>query len=387
MQNFTYSIPTVIHFGRGQVNELGKEISSQCHRVLVVYGGGSIKRNGAYDDVMEQLQKNNIYSCELAGVEPNPHIATVRRGISLCQQHELDGVLAIGGGSAIDCAKTIAAGAVYEGDAWDFPTRKAIPVKALPIFTVLTIAATGSEMDTCAVISNPETHEKFDFSADCCLPACSILDPTYSFSLPAKQTAAGTADIMSHTLENYFSQEASTYFQNQAAEALLRTCIHYGPIALAQPDHYDARANLMWASSWAINGFLHLGKTGAWSVHKIEHELSAFYNVTHGVGLAILTPVWMLYVLNPQTELRFAQYGINVWGLSPSLPQHELAVKAIEKTRAFFSSMNLPSTLRELGVGQENFREMAHKARVSAFDNTFVPLNEEDIYQIFLRAL
>jgi len=387
MKNFTWSIPTVVHFGKGQIEKLGGEIAARAHKVLVVYGGGSVKRGGVYDAAIAQLKSHGIGWEELPGVEPNPRIGTAREGVRLCREHGLDGVLALGGGSVIDCAKCVAAGALYDGDPWDFSGRKLSPERALPIFTVLTMAATGSEMDSIAVMSNPETNEKESFSGPCCYPAVSILDPTYTYTLPASQTAAGTADIMSHTFENYFSPIETSYLADSMAEAILRSCVKYGPIALRTPDDYEARANLMWNASWAINGFLEMGKPVAWSVHRMEHELSAFYDITHGVGLAILTPNWMRYALSGRTQGRFARYGVNVWGLDASLPERELAEAAIQKTRDFFTSLGLPASLSEVGIGAEHFEEMARKARNNGFDRTFVPLSVEDIVSIYKMSL
>lgn len=387
MKNFTYSIPTVVHFGEGQIKKLGGEIAARAGRVLVVYGGGSVRRNGVYDAAVSQLREHGIAFAELPGVEPNPRIATVREGVRLCRERGLDGVLALGGGSVIDCAKGVAAGFYYDGDPWELSARKLTPERALPVFAVLTMAATGSEMDDIAVISNPETHEKESFSGPCCYPAVSILDPTYTYSVPAFQTAAGTADIMSHAFENYFSPIEDSFLADSLAEDILRSCVKYGPRAIEAPDDYEARANLMWNASWAINGFLRMGKGVAWSVHRMEHELSAFYDVTHGAGLAVLTPNWMRYVLSERTEARFARYGAAVWGLDPARPLRELAEEAIQKTRDFFTSLGLPATLAELGVGPEYFPEMARKARNSGFDKTFVPLSVEDIVSIYQMSL
>lgn len=387
MESFTYYIPTIVYFGRNQIQQLGAAIRLKATKVLLVYGGGSAKLNGSYQDTTAQLNKYGIDFIELSGVEPNPKIETVRKGIQLCRNNQLDGVLAIGGGSVIDCAKTIAAGVMYPGDAWDIPSGKYSPEVALPIFTVLTAAATGSEMDPYAVISNPATNEKLDYSASCCLPTCSIMDPTYTFSTPSKQTSAGTADIFSHILENYFLPKNDGYMQDRLAEALMKTCIHYGPLALLEPDNYEARANLMWTSSWAINGLLRMGKVGSWSVHKIEHELSAFYDIAHGVGLAILTPVWMSYVLNAKTAPKFAEYGISVWELDRTRPVMDLARAAIECTRTFFISLGLPKRLSELGIDDKHFEEMAKKARTPSFDHTFVPLSQKDILQILKQSL
>ena len=388
MENFTYSIPTTIHFGKRQIEKLGAEVAKKCTKVLVVFGGGSVKRNGVYDDAIAQLDSCGIAHIDFSGVEPNPKIGTVREGVRVCKENGVDGILALGGGSIIDCSKTIAAGALYDGDAWDFLTHKAEPIKALPIYAVVTIAATGSEMDGTAVISNPDTNEKLDFDAYCVIPTCAICDPTYTFSLPAKQTAAGVADIMSHTMENYFAPTEDAYISNRVAEAILKTCVECGPRALEKPNDYAARANLMWASSWAINGFVGMGKPVAWSVHRIEHELSAFYNITHGVGIALLTPHWMRYVLNEKTAHQFAQYGINVFGVDASLPEMEAAKQAIDRTEALFVSMGLPMHLSELNIGDENFEKMAEKAWRPAYETSaFAPLTVEDICNIYKMAL
>ena len=387
MKNFTYAITTVVHFGKGQIEKLGAEVASRSSRVLMVYGGGSIKRNGVYDGAVAQLRAHGVEWAELPGVEPNPRISTVREGVRLCREKGLDGILALGGGSVIDCSKAIAAGALYDGDPWDFPAGRAAPEKALPLFTVLTMAATGSEMDNIAVISNPDSNEKEAFGAPCCLPAVSILDPSYTCSLPASQTAAGTADIISHTLENYFSPIETNYLADNMAEAVLRASVLYGSRAIEAPDDYDARASLTWFASWAINGFLDMGKPVGWSVHRMEHELSAFYDVTHGVGLAILTPNWMRYVLSEQTEARFARYGEAVWGLDRAIPQREKAETAIQKTREFFNSLGLPATLTEVGIDSTHFAEMARKGRTANFDRTFVPPSVEDIQEIYKMSL
>lgn len=388
MNNFTFYAPTLFAFGDGEEKNTGALVRRfGGTKVLLVYGGGSVKKNGAYDAVTASLNQAGLPYAELSGIQANPRSGKVYEGIDLCRKEGVDFLLALGGGSVIDCAKAIAAGACYDGDPWDFPSGKAKPERALPIFTVLTMAATGSEMDSVAVISNPDTQEKLDFAAACCLPAVSILDPTYTCSLPASQTAAGTADIMSHTFENYFSPIETSFLADSLAEDILRACIHYGPRAIADPNDYEARANLMWCAPWAINGFLDMGKPVAWSVHKIEHELSAFYDITHGVGLAILTPNWMRYVLNARTVGRFTRYGTNVWGLDASLPAQQRAEEAIAKTRAFFTSLGLPATLREVGIGEEHLELMAKKARTPAFDRTFVPLSQEDILNILRMSL
>lgn len=387
MNNFTYSVPTEIYFGRGQVKNLGEIAARYGASALLVYGGGSIRKNGIYDAVTAQLKSRSIRFVELPGVEPNPKIASVRKGVQLCRENNLELVLAVGGGSSIDCAKIVAAGTCYGGDAWDLVTDSRRIRKALPIVTVLTMSATGSEMNGNAVITNPETNEKLGAHNPLLKPKASILDPEYTFSLPKIQTAAGTADIMSHIFESYFNNVPGAFLQTRFAESLLKACIHYGPAALKNSSDYEARANLMWASSLAINGLISDGCDVAWSVHAMEHELSAFYDITHGVGLAILTPFWMEHVLNRDTAGKFAEYGINVWGLEPSSDPSETAEKAIGKTRAFFKSLGLPSTLREVGIGEEKLGIMAEKAARHGLKDAFVPLEKDDVLAIFRAAL
>lgn len=385
MYNFKFSIPTTIYFGKGQISHLD-DLKQSGDKVLLVYGGGSIKKNGIYDQALKILEDAGISVTELAGVEPNPRVETVRKGVDLCKTNNLDMVLAIGGGSAIDCAKVVAAGAKYEGDAWDLVIHPEMIKAALPIYSVLTLSATGSEMDEFAVISDMTKNEKWGTGAECMKPTMSILDPSYTCSVSRKQTAAGTADMMSHTFENYFSFEEGADVQKRFAEGLLKTMIKYGPIALDDPNNYNARANLMWAATHAINGLISAGCSPAWCIHPMEHELSAFYDITHGQGLAILTPVWMKYVLNEKTAPVFADYGRNVWGLEGD-DDMELSDAAIEKTADFFfKTMEIPKNLREVGItDQSNFEKMAEKAAAGSV-GSFVPLTKEDIIEIYKAA-
>lgn len=386
MRNFHYSIPTEIFFGKDQIEVLAEQIRNfGGSRVLLVYGGGSIKRIGLYDKVVDILQMNELTYFELGGVDPNPRIESVRQGIELCHENNLDFVLAVGGGSSIDCAKLIAAGFYYDSDPWDLMIRKAKCVKALPLASILTLAATGSEMDYFSVISNLESHQKIGLGEPILAPKFSILDPTSSVS--KKQTAAGTADIMSHTFENYFTAVKGAYLQSRLAEGILKSCIHYAPVALIDPDNYEARANLMWASSLAINGLLSYGKERNWSCHPMEHELSAYYDIIHGEGLAILTPYWMEYVLNDATVEQFEDYGINVWGINPDQDPFEIARQAIAKTKEFFISLGLPSTLKDVNIGEENLEIMAKAATKNGTIGEFRPLTSQDVYNIYKAAL
>lgn len=386
MDNFIYFTPTKIYFGKGQISHLG-EMLRGYDRLLLVYGGGSIKRSGLYDTVTGILKQNSIQVVELSGVEPNPKIGSVREGVRLCRENGIQAVLAVGGGSSIDCAKAVAAGVRYDGDPWDLVTDRDLIRDALPVFSVLTLSATGSEMDGFAVITNPETREKIGTGNEHTKPKASILDPEYTYTVSARQTAAGTADIMSHIFENYFHRTQSAFVPSRFAESLLKTCIKYGPIALKEPDNYEARANLMWTSSLAINGLLSSGANVAWSVHSMEHELSAFYDITHGVGLAILTPNWMRYVLSGSTADKFAEYGVNVWGIDPSLGRIEIADRAIRNTREFFDSLGLPSTLGEVGIGGESLETMAERVAAKGLQNAFVPLDKKDVLAIYKASL
>ena len=386
MYNFRFSIPTTIYFGKGQISHLD-ELKKSGDKVLMCYGGGSIRKNGIYDTALKILSDAGLTVTELSGVEPNPKIETVRRGVELCKTQGIDMVLAIGGGSTIDCAKIVAAGAKYDGDPWDLVLDGSRIKAALPIYSVLTLSATGSEMDEFAVISDMSKNEKWGTASEHIIPAMSVLDPTYTFTVSKKQTAAGTADMMSHTFENYFNFTEGADVQANFAEGLLRVMIKYGPIALEQPDNYDARANLMWAGSNAINGLIADGCQPAWCVHPMEHELSAFYDITHGQGLAILTPAWMEYVLSDKTARKFADYGRHVWGLTDT-DDMIAARKAIECTRDFlFNKMGMPSTLKEVGITDKtNFKVMAEKAAKGSV-GSFVPLTAEDIEKIYEAAL
>lgn len=388
MYNFDFYVPTKILFGKDKINKFGKEVSSFSKKVLIVYGGGSIKKNGIYDALISQLKENNIEYVELSGVDPNPRIETVREGVRLCREHNLDGIIAVGGGSSIDCSKVIAAGVKYDGDAWDLVIDLTKIKDALPVFTVLTLSATGSEMNGNAVISKLDTNEKYGTYSKCLIPKVSVLDPTYTFSVPKKHTAAGIADIMSHTFENYFSNVGGNIFQKSMAEGILKTCIHYGPIALNEPENYDARANLMWASSWAINGLLSAGSANNWTVHPIEHELSAFYDITHGEGLAIVTPQWMRYVLSEDTVKDFVNYGINVWNIDSSLDDFIIANKAIDLTEDFFvEKLNIPKNLSTMGIDDRDFDNMAKKAVRNNVINGYVKLDASDVRKIYEMCL
>ena len=386
MDNFRFNAPTEMLFGKGQISNLPEVLSKYGKNVLLAYGGGSIKKNGIYGKIQELLKDYNIV--ELNGIEPNPRIETVRRGVELCRENDIEVILAVGGGSTIDCSKVVAAGYYYEGDTWDIVIDSSKITNALPIVTVLTLAATGSEMNSGAVISKMDTNEKLGTRANCMSPKTSILDPEYLYTLPAIQTAAGTADIMSHVFESYFKKTEGAFVQDKFSEGLLETCIKYCPIALKDPTNYEARANLMWASSMALNGLCGSGKPGAWTCHPIEHELSAFYDITHGVGLAIVTPRWMRYILSENTVDKFVDYAINVWKLEPKEDKFALANEAIDLTEKFFKDCGIPMTLKEVNIDETHFDEMAKGAvEHGSLAYAYVPLNETDVKKILEMCL
>lgn len=389
MNSFVYDIPVKVYFGENQLCHLGEELDKFGKRVLLTYGGGSIKRTGLYDAVMAELRKGGFEVSELSGIEPNPRIGSVRRGVQICKEDKIDVLLAVGGGSTIDATKFMAAGACVEHDAWDFLSEKWAPIdKALPIVTVLTLSATGSEMDCGGVISNPDTQDKIGRLAPPMLPKVSFLDPTQTFSVSPYQTACGAADMMSHIIEVYFNMEQDLYMLDCFMEGMMKTIIKYAPVAMREPDNYEARANLMWTSSWAINGFVNGGKRQAWSCHPMEHELSAIYDITHGLGLAILTPRWMEYCLDETTVSKYVQFGVNVFGIDNALAPMEIAREAIRRLSAFFfSTLGLKSTLTEVGIRQEDFPVMARKACGGKVLPGFKPLEQKDIERIFAMCL
>jgi len=386
MDNFKFHAYTEMLFGKGEIAKLPEVLKRYGKNVLLVYGGGSIKKSGIYDTIQNLLKDINII--ELSGVEPNPRIETVRLGIERCRENKIDVVLAVGGGSTIDCSKVIAAAYYYDGDAWDLVTTPSKIGKVLPIVTILTMAATGSEMNKNAVISKMDTNEKLGTASNNMIPQTSILDPEYLYTLPEIQTAAGCADIMSHVFEAYFKKTTDAFVQDKFSEGLLETCIKYCPIALKDPTNYEARANIMWASSMALNGLTGSGKPGAWTCHPIEHELSAFYDITHGVGLAILTPRWMRYILSETTVDKFVDYAINVWHLEPNDDKFALANSAIDATEKFFEDCGIPMTLSEIGIDKANFEKMAKAAALhGGLSEAYVSLNEEDVYKILEMCL
>lgn len=387
MQNFDYMTPTRLIFGRESIVKLPEVMRPLGKRVLLTYGGGSIKKLGLYDRVKELLKDFEIF--ELAGIQPNPkYDPSVLEGVRICKAEQVDVILAVGGGSVLDCSKAIAAGAKYDGDVWDLITYKVKAQAALPIVDILTLAATGSEYDCGGVISRTETNDKIGYLDPLLFPVCSILDPVYTFSVSKKQTAAGCADAMNHTIEQYFAAD-TTLLNDGFCESMLKSLMVNARKCLDNPEDYTARAEMMLCCTYGCNGILSLGNShSGWPCHGIEHALSAYYDITHGEGLAIITPRWMKHILNEKTIDRFVKYGINVFGIDASLPKQEIAEKAIDATYRFFESINISMHLREVGIDDSRIDEMAHHIAVNeGLEHAYAPLSEQDIKEILMASL
>lgn len=387
MNTFTFHNPTKLIFGKNTLSSLSKEVEQYGRNVLLVYGGGSIKRTGLYDEVMTELGKINAVVTELAGVQPNPRLSTVHEGVDLCRKHNIDLVLAVGGGSVIDCAKAIAVGAKYDGDMWDFAERKAMPQGGLPLGTVLTIAATGSEMNAGSVITNEKTEEKLGWGSYYAFPAFSILDATYTATLPKDQTVYGMVDIMSHVFETYFHPDTNTLLQDEFCEGLLRTVIETAPKLIDDLQSYEHRETILLAGTMALNGVLSMGVRGDWASHNIEHAVSAVYDIPHGGGLAILFPHWMNYNMHHDIA-RFKRLAVNVFHVDPTGKSDEqVAEEGIAALRVFWDSIGAPNRLADYDIDDSKLELMADKAvRFGAFGN-FAKLEKEDVMEIYRRAL
>lgn len=388
MSQFVYNVPVKVYFGENQIHHLKDELKKHGKRILLCYGGGSIKKSGLYDAVVKQIKDAGLYFTELSGIEPNPRVESVREGARLCKENAIDLMLAVGGGSTLDAAKWICAAACADFDAWDFFSKNAAVEAALPLITVLTLSATGSEMNAGGVISNMQTQDKLGRGDSKLLPKVSFLDPSNTYSVSPYQTACGSADIISHILEVYFSPVQDLYMLDCMMEGLLKTVIKYAPIAMQDPQNYEARANLMWASSWAINGFIWGSKEHAWSCHPMEHVLSAFYDITHGHGLAILTPRWLTYSLHESNADKYVQFGVNVFGIDKNLPKMEIAKRSIDMlSEFFFKTLGLKSTFAQVGILEKDIPAMAEKACFGGVINGFVPLDKKAIEAIYNMCL
>jgi Uncharacterized oxidoreductases, Fe-dependent alcohol dehydrogenase family len=387
MLNFNYHNHTEIIFGRERENEIGEILTRyNASKVLLHYGGNSAKKSGLYDRVISSLNNAGVAFVELGGVLPNPRLSLVNEGIEICRKENVDFILAIGGGSVIDSAKTIAMGVPYEGDVWDF-FRNKMAKKAVSLGVILTIPAAGSESSQDAVITNdltPENNKWSSCSTSMLRPRFAVLNPELSMTLPSYQTAAGATDITVHLLERYFTNDVSQDLSDRLIESNLQTVIKYTPIVLKEPNNYNIRSQIMWAGTLAHNNLFGVGRTGDWASHNIEHELSAVYDVTHGAGLAVITPAWMEYVMKHDLQ-RFIQMATRLFGIEyDAWHPDRTALAGIKAYRNFLKEIGMPSTLSELGIPSSKLEELADRATAgdTATVGNFVKLNKKDILAI-----
>lgn len=388
MDNFVFQNPTKILFGRGTENNIGAEAARYSRKILLHFGGTSAEKSGLLGRVRASLKAADIEWVELGGVKPNPALSLVRKGIEVCRREKVGLIVAVGGGSVIDSSKAIAAGVPYKGDVWDFYTGKAEPVEALPLATVLTIPAAGSESSPGSVITNEDGQLKRAVNADCLYPRFSILNPELAFTLPKNQIANGVADIMAHLMERYFTNTTAVEFTDRLIEATLRTAIGTAPRILKNTSDYDAWAELMWAGTIAHNNLLNTGRTGDWASHDIEHELSGLYDIPHGAGLAVIFPAWMKFTYRHDVA-RFAQFATRVWNVEPYFFDTErVALEGIARLEDFWKGIGLSTRLSALGIGMEQAELMARKCTDDDSHKVghFVELASADIEKIYRLA-
>ncbi|WHH57898.1 iron-containing alcohol dehydrogenase [Petroclostridium sp. X23] len=388
MQNFQFLSSTKIIFGKETEKKVGSECKKHSSKVLLHYGGGSIKKTGLYETICLSLQEAGIEYIELSGVQPNPRLSLVKEGIKICRENAIDFILAVGGGSVIDSAKAISTGTPYEGDVWDFFEGKAVPENVLKVGVVLTIPAAGSEASKSCVITNEDGWYKRGLNVEINRPVFAIMNPELTYTLPPYQTASGAADIMAHIMERYFTNVSNVDLTDRLCEGALQTVIKNTPMVMENPENYDARAEIMWASTLAHNDLLGVGRIGDWSSHQIEHELSGIYDVAHGAGLAVILPAWMKYIYKQRIE-RFAQFAVRVWNVGYDFETPErTALEGIKRLEDFFKGIGLPTTLKGLNIPDDRLEEMAQKCKKTNGDKLgfFVPLSTEDIFNILKLA-
>lgn len=381
MNNFQFSNPTKIYFGKGQVDKVGKEVSKYGKNVLLTYGGGSIKKFGLYSKVISLLEEKDVNIFELGGIESNPKLSSVKRGVEICRKNNIDFILAVGGGSTIDASKAISVGYYYQGDLWEMIENDGDFEKGIPLGTILTLAATGSEMNSNAVITNWDKKEKKAIH-DSKYPDFSILDPENTYTVPQNYTVFGIVDIASHVFEQYFSHTESTSLVDSWSEDILNNLIEKSSVVISDPENYEARADIMLAATMALNGIIGMGKEQDWASHSIEHAVSAVYDIPHGAGLSIIFPNWMKYVLDEGTD-KFVQYGVEVFDINPEgKSDRDVALEAISETRKWFNGMDAPATLNYYDISKDDLELMAEKAVENGEIGSYKKLNKNDVLNI-----
>ncbi|KPC70318.1 butanol dehydrogenase [Thermoactinomyces vulgaris] len=387
MQNFVFHNPTKLIFGKDTLPALKEQVPQYGTKVLLVYGGGSIKRNGIYDKTINLLKEINAEVFELPGVEPNPRLSTVHKGVEICKKEQIDFLLAVGGGSVIDVTKAIAVGAKYDGDVWEIITKQAVPSAALPFGTVLTLAATGSEMNSGSVITNWETQEKLGWGSPLVFPRFSILDPTHTFSVPRDQTVYGIVDMMSHALEHYFSLAPNVPYNERMVESLLITVMEEGSKLVEDLENYELRETILFCGTMALNGVLSQGMPGDWGTHGIEHAVSAVYDIPHGGGLAIIFPNWIRYNLDKALP-KMKQLAIRVFQVDPTgKTDREIAEEGINRLRSYWNSIGAPSRLADYHIDDSQLELMAEKAAGDGTVGLTYPVGKADVLEILKMSL
>ncbi|MNM97098.1 NADH-dependent butanol dehydrogenase A [compost metagenome] len=391
MQDFNFYTPTQVVFGKKGEDKVGELVKAlNCKKVLVHFGGNSAKKSGLLDRVFDSLTQSGIDYVSLGGVVPNPRLSKVYEGIDLCKKENVDFILAIGGGSVIDSAKAIGYGMANDCDVWDFYMKKAVPTGCLPIGTILTLSAAGSEMSNSSVITNEEGWLKRGCNSDYCRPKFAIMNPELTYTLPPYQTASGSTDILMHTMERYFTQGGTMELTDGISEALMRTVINNSKILMKDPTNYEARAEVMWAGSLSHNGLTGCGSIGDWACHQLEHELGGMFDVAHGAGLAAVWGSWARYVYKANVA-RFTQFAVNVLGVPNDFSdQEKTALAGIEAMESYYKSIDMPISIKELGVelNDDQIKELAYKC---SFQNTRTvggvkALNTEDMIEIYKMA-
>lgn len=386
MQNFDFHNPTRLILGKETIPELGRYIAEYGNKkVLLLYGKGSIMRNGVYDQVVKSLKDYGIEYVEMSGVKPNPVLSKVVETVALMKKEKVDAIVAVGGGSVLDTSKISAASYYYDGNPWDFYEQKVKPEKALPIYGVLTISATGSEMNSGGVITNEEEKKKWGWGSKYTYPRLSIIDPSVQSSLPVNQTVNGAVDTLSHVFEAYFGGTKDTLMQDELSEGIIRTTMECVRMLIKDPNNYEARANLAWAATLALNGLNGLGRKGDWASHSIEHSISAYYDIAHGEGLAIVFPAWMTYVHKQDVE-KFARFGEKIFGIKEE-SKEESAIKAIEAFKDFLREIGAPVSLKERNITDEKLEEMSKNALLRGPIGSLLKLDSNDVYEILKLAL
>lgn len=386
MKNFVYQNPTKIIFGKGTISQIGKEIKKNgINKVLMIYGGGSIFKNGVYDEAVRSLKEHGIEYVEISGVQPNPVLSKVQEAIHKAKEEKVEGLLAIGGGSVYDTTKAVSIGCHYEGNVWDFYEGKAKPESAMPYFGILTISATASEMNAGSVITNEAEGKKWSFGSPLMYPKVSIIDPSVQATLPANQTANTAIDTMAHVFELYFDGTEDVDVLMEYSEGIIRTTMKHVKILLEDPTNYQSRAQLAWCATLGLNGSNGVGRSGGdWASHNIEHSLSALYGVSHGAGLAIVCPAWMKYVYKENLDM-FERFAKEIFNITEGTKE-EKALKGIEELKSFFRSLNAPVTLKEIGVKYEELEKIADNAAMKAPLGTIKKLYRDDILEILKIA-